>query len=60
MPTDADKLTIHSDNTQRKAAVSSCISQIMGENPGMEQAQAVAICHEMARKAMGHGASRAA
>ena len=59
MPTDADKLTIHSTPAEHRAAISSCISQTMTENPGMEQAQAVAICHEMARKATGHGASRA-
>lgn len=53
MPTSAESLTITSSNEDRTSAVSSCISQLLNEKPDMDRDQAVAICTDMADKAMG-------
>jgi len=47
-PTAVDRLTKDSSDAQTKAAISDCIAtEVHG---GMEQEQAIAACHEMARK----------
>lgn len=51
MPTAAEQLTPQSDDTAYRAAVSSCIQQLMGE--GRDQAQASAICYSQAEQAAG-------
>ena len=48
MPTSIDKLSRDSSPEATKAAISECIAQEM--RGGMEQGQAIAACHEMARK----------
>lgn len=53
MPTDAESLRITSSQQERNVAVSSCIQQLLAENPGMDQKQAVAICIDKANKSMG-------
>jgi len=51
MPTAVDKLTKKSSAEQVKAAISDCIAtEVRG---GREQDQAVAMCHDMARKKTG-------
>ena len=60
MPTPAEQLTVGSSDVEVRQAISGCISMMMKENPDMAQDQAVAICHSMARKAMGHGDSKVA
>ena len=51
MPTAVDRLTKDSDDAQTKAAVSDCIAtEVRG---GRDQQQAIAMCHEMARKRTG-------
>ena len=51
MPTAIDKLDKNSSDAQIKAAISDCIATEV--NGGMEQDQAVAACHEMARRKTG-------
>lgn len=51
MPTLAEKLTPNSSKGQISAAISDTISQLVRE--GRPQDQAIAIAHEMARKATG-------
>jgi len=51
MPTLAEKLTHQSSQGQISAAISDSISQLVNE--GMPQKQAIAVAHEMARKATG-------
>ena len=51
MPTLAEKLTRSSSDGQISAAISDTIRQLMNE--GMEQEQAIAAAHEMARKSTG-------
>lgn len=58
-PTAAEGLKVESSKDEMNVAVSSCISQLIKENPTMKNDQAVAICMSMARKAMGHGSSKA-
>jgi hypothetical protein len=59
MPTPAEDLSIHSNKPQVNEALGACISQVLAENPGMPQDQAVAICQSMASKAtQGSSASR--
>ncbi len=50
-PTAVDKLDKGSSEAQVKAAISDCISTEMHQ--GMEQNQAIAACHEMARRKTG-------
>ncbi len=52
MPTPAEGLTAQSSPDAVQGAISSCISQMMGEG-GRSQEQVIAICHSMARKATG-------
>jgi len=52
MPTKAESLTKDSSPESTKAAISSCISQLMDEG-GRSQEQCVAICMEQTRKATG-------
>lgn len=52
MPTRAEGLTPESSPEAVQAAISSCISQMMGEG-GRPQEQVIRICYEMARKATG-------
>ncbi len=50
-PTAVDKLTKDSPDAQVKAAISDCIATEV--HSGREQEQAIAMCHEMARKQTG-------
>ena len=50
-PTAAEGLSINASKDEVRDAISSCISQMVGE--GMAQDQAVAACHSMARKSTG-------
>ena len=50
-PTPIDKLDMNSHMGQINAAISECIAMEM--DGGMEQSQAIAACHEMARKKTG-------
>lgn len=59
MPTPAEQLTVRSTKAEKDAAVSECISMMIKEHPNMKQDQAVAACNAMARKAMGHGSTKA-
>lgn len=59
MPTAAESLKPESGKEEVGKAVSSCIAQQMHENPNMDNKQAAAICYSMARKAMGHGSTKA-
>ena len=51
MPTAVDRLTPDSKEPQIKAAISDCIATEV--NSGRDQDQAIAMCHEMARKKTG-------
>lgn len=51
MPTAVDKLTRDSSKEQVQAAVSDCIAAEI--KAGRDRDQAVAMCHEMARKKTG-------
>ncbi len=51
MPTRAEGLSKDSPPDAVKGAISSCISQMVGE--GRKQEQAIAMCHSMARKSTG-------
>lgn len=51
MPTAVDRLSKDSGDAQVKAAISDCIATEV--NSGRPQDQAVAMCHEMARKKTG-------
>ena len=50
-PTPAENLTKDSSPEATKKAIGDCISMMMRE--GRMQEQAIAMCHEMARKATG-------
>ena len=56
MPTAVDRLTKQSEAAQIKAAISACIATEV--RAGREQDQAVAMCHEMARKKTGKSLGR--
>lgn len=51
MPTATDRLDNSSSDSQVKAAISSCIADEVKR--GRAQDQAIAMCHEMARKKTG-------
>ena len=53
MPTAVDKLDKQSRDAQIKAAISDCIATEV--KAGHPQKQAIAMCHEMARKKTGKG-----
>lgn len=53
MPTPAEQLRIDASQQERGAAISSCISQILEERPGISQEQATAICIDQANRSMG-------
>jgi len=50
-PTAVDRLTKGSNEAQIQAAISDCIATEV--HSGVDQKQAVAMCHEMARKQTG-------
>lgn len=60
MPTRAEQLQPTSTPEEIRGAISACVSQVLGEKPGMEQEQAVAMCYAMARKATGKSLLRQA
>jgi len=56
MPTPVENLTVRSTSEQRRSAISSCMSTMVGE--GKSQEVASAICLDQVDKAMGTSESR--